>query len=414
MRACAADIVNAVGPGDLLVAGQVLGEPTALLDTLFTEHRGLGGVRLFVGMSVSSVLDRAPQDLRLLSFVGMGTNGKLLAQGRLGLVPCHMSDLGWAVTAGPLRPDVALVLVSPPDSDGLCSLGVASDYIWPAVAAARLVLAEINPNVPRIAGDTAIPFERLDGFVESDRKLPDYPRSVPSATEETIGKRVADFVSDGSCIQIGVGRLGEAVLNAAPAYRDLGVHTGMVGETILELMRDGVITNARKPIDTGLTVTGSILGGSAAIALAAEQPGLVMRSVDHTHSTSVIGQLDKFLSVNSAIEIDLLGQVNAETADGRYLGGIGGSVDYLRAALRAPGGRSVVALPATARGEVSRIVPRVARVTVGRSDVDVVVTEYGAAELRGASQGERAARLIEIAAPEHRKGLREAAHTLGL
>jgi acyl-CoA hydrolase len=229
-----------------------------------------------------------------------------------------------------------------------------------------------------------------------------------------IGKRVAEFVSDGSCIQIGVGRLGEAVLNAAPAYRDLGVHTGMVGETILELMRDGVITNARKPIDTGLTVTGSILGGSAAIALAAEQPGLVMRSVDHTHSASVIAGLDKFLSVNSAIEIDLLGQVNAETADGRYLGGIGGSVDYLRAALRAPGGRSVVALPATARGEVSRIVPRVARVTVGRSDVDVVVTEYGAAELRGASQGERAARLIEIAAPEHRKGLREAAHTLGL
>jgi acyl-CoA hydrolase len=414
MRACAAAVVNAVGPGDLLVAGQVLGEPTALLDTLFTEHRGLGGARLFVGMSVSSVLDRAPQDLRLLSFVGMGTNGKLLAQGRLGLVPCHMSDLGWAMTTGPLRPDVALVLVSPPDSDGLCSLGVASDYIWPAVAAARVVLAEINVNVPRIAGDTAIPFERLDGFVESDRPLPDYSRSVPSATEEMIGKRVAEFVCDGSCIQIGVGRLGEAVLNAAAANRDLGVHTGMVGETILELMRDGVITNARKPIDTGLTVTGSILGGPAAIALAAEQPGLVMRSVDHTHSPSVIGRLDKFLSVNSAIEIDLLGQVNAETADGRYLGGIGGSVDYLRAAVRAPGGRSVVALPATARGEVSRIVPLVARVTVGRSDVDVVVTEYGAAELRGVSQGERAARLIEIAAPEHRKVLREAARTLGL
>src|SRR5258705_10779442 len=153
----------------------------------------------------------------------MGTNGKLLAQGRLGLVPCHMSDLGWAMTAGPLRPDVALVLVRPPDSEGLCSLGVGSDYIWPAVAAARVVLAEINVNVPRIAGDTAIPFERLDRFVESDRPLPDYPRSVPSATEEMIGKRAAESVGDGSGIRVGAGRRADAVLNPASANRDVRV-----------------------------------------------------------------------------------------------------------------------------------------------------------------------------------------------
>ena len=414
MRASAARVVDAVSPGDLLVAGQALGEPTALLDTLFAAHRGLDGVRLFVGMSVSSVLDRVPDGISVFSFVGMGRNAKLLALGRVGLIPCHMSDLSWAMTSGPLRPDVALVLVSPPDSQGLCSLGVASDYIWPAVAAAQVVLAEINPNVPRIAGDTAIPFERLDGFVESDRPLPEYPRSMPSPSEEVIAKRVAEFVRDGSCIQVGVGRLGEAVLNAAASYRDLGVHTGMIGEAILELMRTGVITNARKPIDTGLTVAGSILGGPRAIAMAAAQPDLRLRSVTHTHSPSVIVQLDNFLSVNSAIEVDLLGQVNAEAANGSYFGGIGGSVDYMRPAVRAPGGRSVVALPATARGEVSRIVPHVARVTVGRSDVDVVVTEYGTAELRGVSECERAARLIEIAAPEHREGLREAARTLGL
>jgi acyl-CoA hydrolase len=405
-------LLDTITPGALLVAGQVLGEPTALLDTLFDER--LPDVRLFVGMSLTSVLERAPAEVRLLSFVGMGANAKLLAQGRLSLIPCHMSELSWSMTAGPLRPDVALVLVSPPDSNGMCSLGVASDYIWPAVAAAPVVLAELNENVPRIEGDTAIPFDRFDGFVESDRKLPDYRRSRPSDTEELIANRVSEFVREGSCIQIGVGKLGDAVLAAAAGRRELGVHTGMVGETILELVRDGVITNARKTVDPGLTVAGSILGGPDAVTLAAATPGLRLRSVDHTHSAAVISSIDDFLSVNSAIEVDLVGQVNAEVAGGRYLGGIGGSVDYLRPAVRAPGGRSVIALPATARGGISRVVARVQRVTVARSDVDVVVTEYGVAELRGTSEAQRAKRLIEIAAPQHRDGLREAARELGL
>jgi acetyl-CoA hydrolase len=404
-------LLDSIAPGDLLVAGQVLGEPTALLEALFAER--LPEVRLFAGMSLTSVLERAPASVELLSFVGMGSNARLLAQGRMRLIPCHMSELAASMTTGPLRPDVALVLVSPPDSDGMCSLGVASDYIWPAVTTAPVVFAELNANVPRIPGDTAIPFDRIAAFVESDRPLPDYPRAAPSETEQLIAKRVAEYVRDGSCIQVGVGKLGDAVLAAAVDRRDLGVHTGMVGETILALVRDGVITNARKTVDTGLTVAGSILGGHDAVAMAAATPGLRLRAVDHTHAPGVISALDDFLSVNSAVEVDLLGQVNAEVAGGRYVGGIGGSVDYLRPAVRARGGRSVIALPATARGGVSRIVAQVARITVARSDVDVVVTEYGSAELRGLSEPERARRLIELAAPEHRDGLRRAARELG-
>lgn len=405
-------VLDSIAPGDLLVAGQVLGEPTALLETLFAER--LPPVRLFAGMSLTSVLEDAPEPVRLLSFVGMGSNAKLLVQRRMQLIPCHMSELAGSMTTGPLRPDVALVLVSPPDAEGMCSLGVASDYIWPAAMAAPVVLAELNANVPRIPGDTAIPFEAITAFVESGRPLPEYPRAAPSDTEQLIAKRVGEFVRDGSCIQIGVGKLGDAVLAAAADRRDLGVHTGMVGETVLELVRDGVVTNARKTVDTGLTVAGSILGGHDAVALATATPGLRLRAVDHTHAPGVISALDDFLSVNSAIEVDLLGQVNAEVAGARYLGGIGGSVDYLRPAVRARGGRSVIALPATARGGISRIVPQVARITVARSDVDVVVTEFGTAQLRGVSEGERAAQLIEIAAPEHRDGLRRAAHELGL
>jgi acyl-CoA hydrolase len=226
---------------------------------------------------------------------------------------------------------------------------------------------------------------------------------------------VADFVADGTCLQIGVGRLGEAVLRAVADRSDLGIHAGMVGDTILELVRDGVITGARKRVDAGLCVAGSILGGPAALALAAETPSLRLRSVAHTNSAAVIAGLGDFVAVNSAIEVDLLGQVNAEVAGGRYIGGIGGSVDFLRAAASSPTGRSIVAVNATAKGgTVSRIVPSVERVTALRTDVDVVVTEHGTAELRGCTDTERARRLIAIAAPDHRPTLELAAKELGL
>jgi acyl-CoA hydrolase len=404
---------DCINPGDLLVSGQVLGEPTALLDALFGGE-GLDGARLFTGMSLTDVLHRAPAGLGLLSFVGMGAAGKLLAAGRLDLVPCHMSELPWAMTEGPLRPDVALVLVSPPDADGICHLGTESDYVWTAVRTARVVLAEINPHVPRVRGDTGVPFERLDGHIRTERALPEYPRSEPSAVENAIAARVAGHVRDGSCLQVGVGKLGEAVLRAVSDRRDLGVHTGMVGETILEMMRDGVITGARKPLDTGLAVTGSILGGAAALQLATEERNLRLSGVEHLNAAATISALDDFVCVNSAIEVDLLGQVNAEQVGGRYVGGIGGSVDFLRGSVRARGGRSIVALPASARGGVSRVVPHVERVTAARTDVDLVVTEHGVAELRGVSAGERARRLIGVAAPEHRESLTAAAKELGL
>jgi acyl-CoA hydrolase len=406
-------VEHLVQPGDLVVAGQVLGEPVALLERLFAGSRG--GYRLFTGMSLTGVLTTAPPDVALSGFVGLGAAAGLIAAGRMDLVPCHMSALPDLLTDGPLRPDVALVVVSPPDEDGLCHLGVESDYIFDAARAARVVLAEINPAVPHVAGDTALPFDRLDAFVDSDRPLPEYERAEPSAVERAIAERVAPFIGDGACLQIGVGRLGEAVLAAVAGRKNLGLHAGMVGDTILEMVRDGVITNRHKGVDTGLTVAGSILGSRRAVALAASAPGLRLRSVAHTNSPSVVAALGDFVSVNSAIEVDLLGQVNAEVAGGRYIGGIGGSVDFLRAAAAAPDGRSIVAVAATARGgTVSRIVPEVARVTALRTDVDVVVTEYGTAELRGITEGERARRLIALAAPDHRPGLERAAKELGL
>jgi acetyl-CoA hydrolase len=215
-------------------------------------------------------------------------------------------------------------------------------------------------------------------------------------------------------VQIGLGRVAEAVWAAVADRRDLSMHSGMIGDTGLELLATGVITNRHKEIDNGIGVAGSILGSAKAVALAAAEPRLQLRAIEHTHSPAVVGQISNFVCVNSGLEVDLFGQVNSETAGGRYVGAVGGSVDYLRAAVGSPGGRAILALPATASRGRSRIVPRVARVTAAGTDTDVVVTEHGVADLRGVSAGERARRLIAIAAPEHREDLIKAAAEAGL
>ncbi|HEY3604463.1 MAG TPA: acetyl-CoA hydrolase/transferase C-terminal domain-containing protein [Sporichthyaceae bacterium] len=407
-------MIGHLRPGDTLVAGQVLGEPTALLDALFAHPALPDGMRLFVGMSLTDVLTRCPADLRGVTSVGMAPNGGLIARGSMDLVPCHMSELPRLLTEGPLATDVALIQVSPPDADGWCSLGVTADYIHPVLAGARVVLAEINDRVPVVGGDTAVHLDRITASIRTSRPLPEYPRAAPSSLERAIAAHVARFVQDGSCLQVGIGKLGEAVLQAVADRRDLGVHSGMVGDTLLELMRDGVITNKAKEIDAGVSVAGSILGSARALALAADEPNLALRAIGYTHDPARIATLSRFVCVNSALEVDLFGQVNSETADGRYVGAIGGSVDYLRGAVRGPGGRAIVALPAATPQGASRIVPRVERVTALGADVDVIATEHGVAELRGCSVGERARRLIAIAAPDAREGLRSAAGAAGL
>ena len=408
------DLASHLQPGDRIVAGQGLGEPVALLSRLFEQIGDIPGLRYFGGMSMTKVLDTAPASLALRSFVAMGSNGPLIASGRMQLVPAQMSDLPGLFQFDEYRPDVVCVLVSPPDPDGFCSLGVESDYLWPALDQAQVVLAEINPRVPFVMGDTLIRRERIDGVVESERALPVYSREAPSAVEAAIAERVVALIEDGACLQIGIGRFADAVMEALCDRRDLGVHSGMVGDVLLDLVNAGIVTNRRKGIDEGLTVAGAILGSERCLEMAAKEPNLVLRSIDHTHSPAVLTALDNLVSVNSAIEVDLFGQVNAETASGRPVGAVGGSVDFMRAARLAPDGRSIVALPATSgKGAVSRIVPAVETVTALRSDVETVVTEFGTAHLRGLPLEDRVPLMIELAAPEHRDALRTAARAIG-
>ena len=408
------DLDRHLRPHDVLVAAQVLGEPTALLELLFEQSTHLEGLRLFVGMSLTDIHTRCPDHIRLVTSVGMPPNGALIERGAMDLFPCHMSELPWLLTDGPLAADVALIQVSPPDADGWCSLGVISDYIWPALHRARVVLAEINDQVPVVGGDTRVHIDQITASIRTSRPLPDYPTAVPTDLERAIGANVASFVRDGSCIQIGIGKLGEAVLQAVSDRRDLGVHSGMVGDTQLQMMRDGIITNKAKEIDSGLSVAGSILGSRRAVALAADEPNLTLREIGHTHDPATIAAISRFVCINSALEVDIFGQVNSETVGGRYVGAIGGAVDYLRASVRAPEGRSIVALPAATGKGLSKIVPRVERVTALGADIDIVTTEHGIADVRGCSAGERARRIIAIAAPDARRALRQAAIEAGL
>jgi acyl-CoA hydrolase len=406
-------IARYVQPGDVIVVAQVLGEPTPLIDGIFSHADYLKDIRVFAGMSLSGVMTRVPPGVQLVSSVGMAPNSQLIEAGRMELIPCHMSQLPWLLTDGPLKTDVALITVSPPDTDGYCSLGVTSDYAWHAVQAARVVLAEINDNVPVVAGDTRIHVSQLAWSMRTSRPLPEYHRATPTELELRIAQNVVRYVHDGSCLQIGIGKLGEAVLQSVCDRRALGVHSGTVGDTVLEMMRDGVITNSAKERDRGLAVAGSILGSSRALSLAAQEPSLRLLSIAQTHDPARIETLSNFVCVNSALEVDLLGQVNSETAGGRYVGALGGAVDFLRGAVRSVGGHSIVALPSTTPKGRARIVPRVDHVSALGSDVDVIATEHGVAEIRGMTSTQRAARIIEIAAPEQRESLRKAAVDAG-
>jgi acetyl-CoA hydrolase len=385
-----------------------------LLDELFRDAAEVEGLRLFVGMSLTDVLTRAPATIRLVSSVGMPPNSGLIAAGRMDLIPCHMSELLWLLNEGPLKADVALVLLSPPDAEGYCSLGVTSDYIWHAISSARVVLAEINDNVPVVAGDTRVHLDQLAYTIRTSRPLPEYQRADPNQRDLAIGSNVARYVKDGSCLQLGIGKISEAVLRSIADRRNLGIHAGMVGDTMLEMMRDGIVNNSAKERDCGLSVAGSILGSQRAVTLAATEANLRIVSIEQTHDPNRIAALKDFVCVNSALEVDLFGQVNSETAGGRYIGAIGGGVDFLRGSVRSPGGHSIVALPSMTPKGRPRIVAQVETATALGSDVDVIATEHGVAELRGRSTSERARRIIEIAAPEQRDVLRAAAAELGL
>jgi acyl-CoA hydrolase len=399
------DLTRYIRPGDGVWWGQAGAEPEPLVNALLDQADAIGPVRAFTGMTWNERFDAGlPDGLTMVSYGGLGQLRRLSRRGALQVVPCHYSALPGLFARGLLPVDVGLVQVSAPDADGMVSLGIGVEYVADALPHARTLIAEVNQRMPRTAGAPLLPLTAFAATVETDRPLREAPARAPDAVDRAIGALVAGLVNDGDTVQVGVGSLPNAILGALSGHASLGVHTGMITDGVLDLVEAGVVTGAKKEIDRGLVITGAAIGSAALYARLNRFP-VEFRPASYTHHPAVLASLRSLVAINSALEVDLLGQVGAEAVGGVHVGAVGGQADFSRAA-SLTGARSIIALRAQSRAG-STIVPALADgvVTTARADVDAVVTEYGVARLTGCTVAERARRLIAVAAPQYREGL---------
>lgn len=346
------------------------------------------------------------RDARMETYFATPSLRQGMTEGRVRFVPMQMR----AIYDHLARTSFDLVLTQAAyDRNGVLRFGPNVDFVGAAMTKAQRLVVEINDGFRAPLGCPQLPESRIDYAVRSSRPFAAYEAGAVDEVARTIGRRVADLIADGDCVQTGIGAIPAAILGALAEKNDLGMHSGLIDDAGMALIERGVVTSAHKPIDAGTHVAGSALGSHALLGTLAERQDVVLRGANYTHELSVIRQIPNFVSINSAVEVDLHGQVNAEFAGGKQISGTGGSVDFMRAAKASRGGRSIVAMAATARsGTVSRIVAKVELVTALRTDVDTIVTEHGVAELRDLDVEARARALIEIAAPAFRDGLRSA------
>ncbi len=395
-----------IRPGDTVMWGQSHAEPVTLMRALVAQRHSFRRIRVFLGIGLADVLTPEHADaIDFLAYCGSGANRKLARANVLDILPAHYSQLPELIRSGALRIDVVMLQVSPPDEHGRYSLGLAREYLVEALKHARAIVAEVHPDVPWTYGGPFLRTADIDLLVTSDTPFPDAAETTPGPVEQAIGQHVASLVEDGATLQTGIGAIPDAVMAALHDKRDLGVHTGSIGDGIAALCEAGVVTNARKTIDAGITVGGVIIGSVRVRRFAHRNPALELRGTEYTHNPHVLRRIERFTAINSAVEVDLTGQVNAEVVGGTYVGAVGGVGDFLRAAQASRGGVPIVALPSTA-GTHSRIVTKLSGpVTVPRSDACVIVTEYGIADLRRLSLAQRVPKMIAIAHPDHRERL---------
>jgi acyl-CoA hydrolase len=394
--------------GDHVVVGQATGEPPALVSELFALAAGVGQLNVFCGYSLNPAwgnpIDAA---LHVTTYCGLGSVRHLVGRGAARVIPAQLSQLASYFETGVLKADVVLLQVSPADAEGYHSLGCAVDYVWSAAQSARVVLVEVNLNVPRTRSAYRLHCSRVVVAHESDLPLPELPNETPDARQITIGRNVARLVPDGAIIQLGIGSMAAAVARGLSQHRGLRVRSGMVGDWLPELVASGAIDT----IDREACMASLAVGSRSLYDFAGPEDSILSFAAP-AQLVAPSGQLagPPFMAINSAIEVDLSGQANAELLGTRYVGAVGGQSDYFRAARRSPGGLAIVALPSTVgAASKSRVVARIASayVTSAQSDVDVVVTEYGVADIRATTLAERRRLIGALAEPRFRAALNE-------
>ncbi len=420
----AREAVAAIGSGETLWSHSMAATPTVLLEAL-AEHTQSSGLRDLTLMQLhlehaEAVAAPALEGrLRNRCFFAGKTTRNLINQGRADYVPIFLSEIPKLFRRGEQGLDTALVQVSMPDQHGNCSLGISVEATKAACEVAGRIIAHVNPRMPRTHGDSFINIRDIHYAYKAEAPLlsPE-PRRL-GQVEQCIGEIVASLIEDGDCLQMGIGGIPDATLGFLRDRRDLGVHTEMFSDGVLDLIEAGVITNSRKKISPGRTVTGFVMGSERLYNFVDDNPEVRFLDIEFVNNPVVIAKNPQVTSINSAIQIDLTGQVCADSMGHKIYSGVGGQVDFVLGANFSERGKSIIALPSTARkGESSRLVPSLAEgagVVTTRAQVDYVVTEYGYAELRGRSLTERARDLINIAHPNFREELaREARDKLNL
>lgn len=415
----AARALDAVRRGNRVFIGSGCGEPQHLVQTLEELIPSLADVEILHILSMGKARFTAPglfDKCRLKSFFVAAASRDAVAEGRADYTPINLVDIPGLFRSGAMPIDVALIQVSPPDEHGFCSYGIAVDIVKAAAESAKIVIAQVNPRMPRTLGDSFVHARNIDAFVEYEEPLLEIAPPLMNPIAEDIGRHVARLVEDGSTLRVGVGSLATAVLYALRDKKDLGVHADMLTDAYLHLVKTGVITNARKTLHCGKIVASFCLGSRELYEFVHNNPMVAMYPIEYTNDYLVISENGKMISINSGLEVDLTGQVCSDSLGYEIYSGVGGTIDFFRGAIHSEKGKAIVVIPSTTMdGKKSRIVPQLtegAGVVTTRGGVHHVVTEYGAVNLHGKSIRERALALIGIAHPDFREELTAAARRL--
>ena len=405
-----------LGDGAGVWWGQGAAEPESLVNAVVecAENLAPGAITAFSGLTLNQRFrESLPVGIRMISYGALGELRQRAEAQQLEIIPANYSGISRLFARGHLPSDIGLLQVSRPDADGYVSLGVAVDYFGDFLSGTKTLVAEINDAMPFIPGAPSLPLNSFAATTEVNRPLTTLISRPPDETDQAIAYHVAALIEDGSTLQIGVGSLPNAILSSLSEHKDLGIHSGMITDGVLDLLEKGVVTGAHKEVDQGLVVTGSAMGTSK-LYEDLKEASVVLRPASYTHNPGNLAKLKGLVSINSALEVDLLGQIGAESVGGRYLGAIGGQSDFSRAAAQS-GACSIIVLRSTNKTE-STIRPTLqdGRVATARADVDAIVTENGAAILTGLTDAQRARALIAIAAEQHQEDLTAQAIANGL
>ncbi|AWI03175.1 acetyl-CoA hydrolase/transferase family protein [Clostridium drakei] len=410
----AKEAVSNIKSNSRVVVSIAVAEPTELIDALVANKENYENVEVvhMVDMGKSEYAQEGMEKYFKYNSIFVGASTKdAVNSGRSDFTPCCFYELPGLFKEGYLPVDVVLIQVSKPDKHGYCSFGVSNDYTKPAADCAKIVIAEVNENMPRVLGDSFIHVSDIDYIVETSHHIMELKQPKIGKIEKDIGQYCASLIEDGSTLQLGIGAIPDAVLLFLKDKKDLGIHSEMISDGVVDLVESGVINNKKKTLEQGKIVVTFFMGTKKLYDFIDDNPMVESYPVSYVNDPTVIMKNSKMISINSCVEVDLMGQVCSESIGMNQISGIGGQVDFIRGANMCKDGKAIIAIPSTAaKGKVSRIVPLLEKgtpITTSRTDVDYIITEYGIARLKSKSLKERARALINIAHPNFRPWLIE-------